>query len=147
MEHTINVPQPEREVNVPLLRKTLEWATAEHHKLRLGLPSQWDQGVWMDRQSCGTVCCLAGKAALEAGWIPMSATEQDDVAARTGRDHNIRHPDGRTGDVEQVADDALGLPEDHSLYGGDNDIYTLWDIAERLTDGKITLPAELAEPV
>ena len=33
-------------------------------------PEQHDQGSWFARSPCGTVACLAGTVALQAGWSP-----------------------------------------------------------------------------
>lgn len=54
------------------------WAAGEKAKQDLDLPSEWDQGIWLGSNSCGTTCCIAGKIALEDGGIPSVYDEDAD---------------------------------------------------------------------
>lgn len=110
------------ELNVPLLRKQLEWADSENAKAKRGEKSEWAQTTW-----CGTSCCIAGHTVLDLGW-----THEGPAGAR------------KEGAVQQsvraVAAGALGLTsfEADLLFDGANDIKTLWTHAERITGGEIT---------
>jgi len=63
--------------DIARLEHLLEWATEEQAKRERGEPSEWNQGVYIvDRTlangtrrvtDCDTVCCIAGKVALEDG--------------------------------------------------------------------------------
>jgi hypothetical protein len=63
---------PNREALIELYR----WAKGEEAKRETGLLSEWDQVEWLgyrldsDGNRCGTVCCLAGKAVIDAGAVP-----------------------------------------------------------------------------
>lgn len=49
------------EVNVPLLRKAVEWAEVEN-----ALPNgMWSQRFWAQQTECGTAYCIAGFVAQE----------------------------------------------------------------------------------
>lgn len=49
------------EVNIPLLRKAVEWAEAEAAKPKS--QSLWHQGAWSETAGCGTAYCIAGYVA------------------------------------------------------------------------------------
>jgi hypothetical protein len=125
-------------INVPLLRKTLEWAT--NH------PDEHEQSVWAQRTWCGTAYCLAGRAVVEAGHDISWAEADLDIFG--GGQHTT---DGR--DIELVAVEELGLPVDPNrapddpnylspLFDEDNTLADLWRIASELTGGEIEVPAE-----
>lgn len=64
-------------INVPGLIELAEWVGVQEARRELGLASEWDQNVWLTRKGelvpvngCGTAACLAGRAALAAGWVP-----------------------------------------------------------------------------
>lgn len=148
------------EVNVPELRKVLEFVTAH--------PDVHDQEVWVDVRdaprdaperferclfgeartprhllrdeyvwSCGTSACLAGWTALLAGWRPAYGDDQ-----LVYRDDRVRH-------AEEVARERLGLSllQADALFDPANSRRRLWRLAARFTDGAIRPPAELdAEP-
>lgn len=115
------------DINVPLLRKTLEHIT-EHRQ-------EWYQGAWAIRTECGTAYCLAGHAVVLSG-------------------HEIRVPEGEyqlgyataSGEyVSEVAMEELGLTEWEAerLFAEHNTLPTLWALAEDFTDGEITTPETL----
>lgn len=76
-------------VNFPAIDDLIDWAASEDQKLRQGLPSEWDQGMWGERiRGCGTVCCIAGRHALnqpslkilvDDEWVPYKTLEDADV--------------------------------------------------------------------
>lgn len=142
-------------INVPLLRKTLEWAYGEHLKAERGEVSEWSQGDWMaptrdvqpwnlDREdvdaavqegtACGTACCIAGKVAYDEGWRP--------VAFQGG---TITGRDGRVDSAFEVGARLLGLNDGQAkdLFNGCNTIGELYWIAGGITDGEIEPPPGL----
>ena len=110
------------EINIPLLRKTLEYAAAHHEEV--------DLTVWANRTACGTVACVAGWAAILAGhdidWdttAPLSGS----VYLTTNGDH-----------IAEIAAQELGLTEEQEnqlFYCASLD--AVWEAAERLTNGEI----------
>jgi len=145
------------EVNVPLLRKTLEWAHGEWQKKRRGEVSEWDQAVWMASTAalhgydakvfeafkagtaCGTTCCIAGKVALDAGWHHGFRSHLGGTVYREGEYRS----------TESVAMELLGLDSDTAfrLFNGVNSIYSLYAVAAEITGGEIQMPPELMEAV
>jgi hypothetical protein len=144
----------ERSVNVPLLRKTLEWAHEEWNKKLRGEISEWAQGTWMTSTTniygtertvealragtaCGTACCIAGKVALDDGW------HQDGMSGLGG---TLRR-DGETDNAFDIGQELLGLNADQAaaLFSGYNTIYSLYRIARDITDGEIQAPPELSD--
>lgn len=143
-------------VNVPLLRKTLEWAYGEWQKVRRDEISEWNQGNWMvstaglydysekvyeafrQGAACGTACCIAGKVALDDGWHPAMTRGLGGFAYR----------DGERADVFDIGRDLLGLTNEQAnwLFAGGNTIYNLYSIANQITDGEIQPPPELIQP-
>jgi hypothetical protein len=132
----------EPEVNIPLLRKAVEWAEAEAQKPVW--ESQWRQGsyIWpakhrhdwylsrlheatVDREQlekhCGTAYCIAGYVGqlLEPGYASESA-------------HRGVH-------VFAFAANALGLTEDQadSLFDGSNTIEDVRQAAEEIAGEKL----------
>jgi hypothetical protein len=118
-------------INIPLLRKTLEYA--ENH------PEEINLRHWATKASCGTTACVAGTAVLLAG-------HQIDYDFRP--EHRFLDGDGgftyRTTDARLIADVAqeeLGLTDD-----GADDLFhcsslaQVWKVAEALTGGEITRP-------
>lgn len=70
-------------VDVDRLDHLLAWATEEDAKKRRGEPSQWDQGIYLERNSsCGTVCCIAGKVVLEDGVLLRWSADCGDYARK-----------------------------------------------------------------
>lgn len=119
-------------INVPLLRKTLEYITAH--------PEEWDQAYWGTRvindNACNTSHCLAGHAVVLNGdqvlWSGDDDTEFANFIA--------------SGQLIQVrAEHLLGLapPEARALFSHNNSLYRLWKIANRLTNGEIEIPEDI----
>lgn len=151
-----NPPKPPG-VDVPALAKTLDWAMEQHRKAQRGEISEWNQGTWISSTAalletwavrqfererragtvCGTACCIAGKAALDAGyrWSQVS----DLLVA----------PDGTASYVESVGREVLGLTERQAttLFSGGNTIHDLYHFAGLITNGQITAPLDLEPEV
>ena len=100
-------------VNIPELRKAVEWVEEQAELARRGLPSEWDQALWVsevDRYNrqrntdgnliipapCGTVCCVAGHVALEHGCY-------------LDADDHFRAANGAEAFAPDVAEKVLGL--------------------------------------
>lgn len=130
---------PKNEINIPLLRKAIEWIEEQD-----ALPRevrQWDQGNWVTPESdrvemgyapgCGTAYCVAG-------WI---AKEIHPELADT----NEALIDGKFVSTQQVAGQALGLPlescgcccEDNNLFYSLNTAADVRRIAEELAGEKL----------
>lgn len=109
-------------VNVPLLRKMVEWVEAEEQRSE---NREWDQTVWFDLRTnqawCGTVACIAGKIALMEGWKPVNVIKGGLVAK--GGEQML---------ASRVAARALGITY--------SDIWQLF--AEDLTAAEIRAAAE-----
>lgn len=111
------------------------WAAGEQAKADLGLPSEWDQGLWLVNRtgSCGTACCIAGKVAIEDGGVPVwnsgspSAGEPSSTVRLPGRGDVL---------VEEYAAEALGLDDDQAdmLFSGDNDLDAILRIVGELIE-------------
>jgi len=68
----------EEEAQEELIR-LYAWAWSQDILRRAGLPSEWDQESWAtDRLSCGTSCCIAGKAFLDGGGKFSFPKDRDD---------------------------------------------------------------------
>lgn len=136
-------------IDVPLLRKELEYITANR--------VQWDQSTWISRGSCGTTACLAGNTVINAGYLPVYArhglrtdlvtTNRDLV--RAGPLHVLlqEFDDDQVESVRDVAQRLLGLDdaEANLLFDGGSNLYELWAIAAELTRGEIEIPASVSE--
>lgn len=119
---------PVTQINVPLLRKTLEYA--EDH------PEEINLFTWASVTSCGTTACIAGTAVLLAGheidW--ESANRHGEIGLLV---------DGRR--IETVAADELGLVSDgrdaFRLFTCES-LSRVWMVAEELTNGEIQRPVK-----
>lgn len=117
--------EPKLEIDVPLLRKTLEHITAH--------PEEHQQGVWGERfldTACGTAFCLAGHAVQFAG-------------------HEIEWDGDAVADcvvggaaIEFVAQRELGLEARQAdvLFNAFNTQQDLWRLASEYTHGAIEVP-------
>jgi hypothetical protein len=136
-------PRPDRfsklaapDVDVARLRKGLEYITAHR--------DEHEQRFWaLRRPGCGTSHCLAGTVVRHEGlafdWEPIT----DPVSQWHGADTARRLIDGR--EIRGVARDLLGLTtfEADALFFAENDLHTLWCVAEHITRGEITVPPEV----
>lgn len=130
-------------LDVPLLRKTLEWATAEWRKQAAGLASEWEQGHFVKKVAgvdCGTACCLAGKIVLDAGYLPVyeMATWADPVFECDVTSW-VRDSEGKQWHCEDAAMKLLRMHRQDAerLFSGNNGVHDIWRIAEDITDGEI----------
>ena len=120
------------QVNVELLRKTLEHITAH--------PEEWDQGIWARRDACGTALCAAGHAVQIAGhklhWVACCDSPDCGALARAITAAGELRP------IPDVAREELGLTKEQGdwLFGGLNSLPDLWEIANYYTDGAIEVP-------
>lgn len=103
------------------------WAAGEQIKQKMGLPSEWDQADWLTRSrqadSCGTVCCLAGRVVLEDGGAPAGDDGQW-ADATEGYATGLAIVNGQTVNVEEYAQHALGLNDSQAarLFSISNDL-------------------------
>lgn len=135
-------------VNVPLLRKVVEWAEAESKKPEID--REWKQDLWITTpaakafslfrdvcgvtvkatqvkqvaEHCGTAYCIAGYIAQSVDARYVSESEVDGV------------------DVSRVAARELGIEEDLAcarggLFYGSNTIHDIRRIAEELAGEKL----------
>lgn len=143
-------------VNVPELRKVLEFLTANRKKHRQGawtLPDvhstedyelinvtytgglTWEEKVVTEESvwKCNTGGCLAGWTAMMLGWRPI-----------VGMDSTV-WKDGKVGHVDDITRKHLGLTDVQAsiLFQGSNSLHDLWAVAEVITDGEITVPSTL----
>lgn len=122
-------------IDVPRLRKELEYVTAHR--------AQWKQGAWIQRTACGTVGCLAGNIVLNAGYRPVFATSKHistkSVVAATAASYAVEQR------VADVAADVLGLDNEQAakLFFPENSLLELWTLASEFTGGEIQVPAEV----
>jgi hypothetical protein len=116
------------DINVPLLRKSLEHITAH--------PEEWDQKVWAKRTDCGTACCLAGTALAIQGYEfewSFGAFSREAFATADGEN------------IGDTAQEELGLTDDEAdaLFSETNSLSRLWALANDYTDGEIKIPENL----
>jgi hypothetical protein len=119
-------------INVPLLRKTLEYITAH--------PEEHDQRNWGVKTACGSSYCLAGHAVVLAGheidW------HSPDLVRMGMRSSCHALTDGRY--ISDAAREELGLDPERAarLFDANNDLGTLWRLASEYTDGEVEVPAD-----
>lgn len=109
-------------LNVPLLRKELEFITAN--------PRSWRQGTWLRRNSdCGTQGCLAGNTVLHAGQAMWSGNE-DGWTTKNGFGWSVN------------AGYLLGLNDAQQslLFSSENSLWDLWNYARMISHGEIQIP-------
>lgn len=125
-------------VNVPLLRKMVEWVE-EQEKLTEG--REWWQGFWatdtsrgtfielVDSKSyCGTAFCVAGKLAYDDGWKPKWLPD--------GEAYEVTR-DGETKEIAGVAAGLLGIAPDTRLFDANNTAAVIRRIAEDITGERL----------
>ncbi len=133
---TDTLPAPAPAVDVPLLRKVLEHLTAH--------PDQHEQRHWWltdTDTACGTAGCIAG-------WTVALA--RPDLDVYDDGDHRPILLPGEPLPVAHVCDTAralLGLPFTvaAALFRGQTTLRDLWQQAEFISGGAITVPAELPD--
>lgn len=131
-------------INTELLQRELDWLLQHPEQHRQGaylrLPHDYDP--WSAANTtewrCGTAACLAGWTALHLGWLPVKSTYNSlvgDVPMKLVGGDELRSP-------HTVARDALGLTDRQALelFAGHNSLLELYQIAARLTDGRVRVP-------
>ena len=114
-------------VNVPLLRKTLEYV--ESH------PEEWDQSTWI----CGSAGCFAWHAAMIDGAEPLTANPEYVRADNDDPPDKVHPADGDAYPVDHIhvaarAARVLGFgPELPALFRASNTLDDLRRIVGRLT--------------
>jgi hypothetical protein len=127
-------------INVPLLRKELEYITAH--------PEEHDQLIWLRNRfegenRCGTAGCLAGNAVLHAGrvegWTDVKYDGRKYVVGPTRY-----FPSG--GSWTDVGAELFGLNTDQAidLFDETNTLRRMWRLANRFTYGEIEIPPEFS---
>lgn len=118
------------QINLKALDDAIEWAAREDAGRHVDGDPRWNQGEWLVVDECGTACCIVGRIALAAGWVP-DVDDQTGLTTKVGR---IRNPEtGKTGYALQIsdriiigdyADDTDSEPYEivTDLYGGNNDL-------------------------
>lgn len=125
------------DVNIPLLRKAVEWAEAEDAR---GDDSQWNQSTWMmwaetlpaaavTELKCGTACCIAG-------WVSVATLRPGEYILPGGE---IFNKSGNLTDCEDRATEQLGLTLDQAsdLFDAENDIFAVRLIAEAIAGERL----------
>lgn len=121
------------EVNVPLLRKVVEWVE-EQNQMPVS-EREWDQGVWVrvkwtqelgQAHACGTAYCLAG-------YVGQMVDE------RFTTEPWVEHEDGSITHVKDVAANALGLTpvQAYWLFRAGNCAATIRTVAEEYAGEKL----------
>jgi len=152
-------------VNVQTLQQGLDHIEAH--------PEEWQQKSWFSpmrppRQSsawvpeahprmltCQTAACLAGTVTKQAGYLPVIKPMDSwawriilpsDLDGRNFAELSSYEIDGLSGEIPVVAAELLGLTaaEADVLFHEDNTRLDLWAIAYVLTEGQITLPADIS---
>lgn len=112
--------------NIPLLRKTLEYAEAH--------PEEIDLGMWAYRGACGTTACIAGVTVTLTGH-----TIDWERPAYPGSTEFPYITDGRR--IEDTAREELGLTGlEVNLLFYQHTLDQVWETAEEITDGEISKP-------
>jgi len=135
-------------IDVALLRKELEWATAEAVAAQVGYSATraggWAQRVYAMRQrgadentACGSAFCIAGRTVVDTGHeIEWQGTRNPGGWYEVA----ITVKGGET--IAEVARVELGLTHHQAsiLFSSSNSIRDLWAIAAQITGGEITPP-------
>lgn len=134
------LPFERPEVNVPLLRKAVEWVEAQD---ALGQDrSEWLQSNWFSRfdvtglqtisnDYCGTKACVAGYISEIEGWKPFFRVGEHATS--------IVFKDSLEGSAYDVAREALGLTlgEADRLFDGSNSAHRVRVVAEEIAGERL----------
>ncbi len=119
--------------NVERLLELRSWVRIEWERKVLGLPSEWNQATWASRRDCGTVCCIAGKAALLEGWRPdfLSRADVSDAFTITFE------RDGSSRFADELAQEILGLTDQEAshLFRSENTVEQIEELIDKIVDG------------
>ncbi len=113
--------------NTELLLELKAWVRSEWEKKQSGLSSEWDQHAWARSTECGTVCCVAGKAALLKGWTPQFISNGYKLTSTFTKD-------GSFADAGEIARDALDISEDDAelLFDFSNTVEDIEELIDEL---------------
>src|SRR3982750_3292224 len=80
--------------NIDELIDLREGARDQDKLQKAGLPSEWSQSDWLlqNQWTCGTACCIAGKAVLDAGAQPIweDSWDRTDLVKFNGKKETVR---------------------------------------------------------
>ncbi len=122
--------------NIAELDALLAWAETENDKQEKGLPSEWDQGTWASRVSylsCGSACCIAGKAVARQGGV-FKFTEGVSYAYMA-----VMPTSPEPQPIEDTARRILGITQSQAdaLFNSNNDIDDVRTCIAQIKDGVI----------
>lgn len=123
------------EPNIAELDALVAWAESEHAKSVAGNPSEWDQGTWATARpevSCGTACCIAGKAVARAGGVFL-------IEPDTSTAYLAEMPGDRKVEIDVEASRLLGLTYEQgsALFWSGNDINSVRRIVDAIKEGDL----------
>jgi hypothetical protein len=102
-------------------------------------PDRHDQSVWLSRDTCGTVACLAGWTCLRNGYVEVVMKDEalETVVVGIYADSD---PEKVVVPASAAARDLLELDDDEGdeLFSGNNSLEDLWRIADELTDYEVS---------
>lgn len=123
-------------INVPLLRKALEWAEAENEKP----DCLWNQRWWVQTNECGTSYCQAGYI----GQLLEDAYRENEYVSFRELEHKEFVDPDLIGDLEgnyhvaYYAEKALGLTHNQAIlyFDATNSLQRLKQLFESFTGEK-----------
>jgi len=151
----------EDDIDIPLLRKVVEWAETEE---KLTKDREWFQGAWVREETfpiaatayqsgdvasqttpwCKTTMCIAGKIALDAGWKPMMSRDprdREDTGVMDGSAFyaDFATKDGASREIRSIAVEELDitLREAFKLFEGGNDAADIRTFAEEIAGERL----------
>lgn len=113
-------------VNIPLLRKAVEWVETQAELSLSDGHCEWDQTLWAGKTSCGTTYCVAGYVAFLEGW---------NLTPTPGIEHiSLCSKDGKSAHIPDIAHKVLGLNrwQRDSLFNSTNGASDVRRIAEEI---------------
>lgn len=113
------------ELNIPLLRKAVEWVEDEAQKP--AVERQWDQSTWIVGYGCGTTYCVAGYVAMlgderygdsrlwvdvdgDGNEIHCSDFAQRELGISNAEAAELFFADNSAADVRRIAEQIAGGP-------------------------------------
>lgn len=117
-------------LNLPLLRKAVDWAEAETAKTE-GF-REWNQVAWMMNAECGTTYCIAGYVVVQSPLFEVTTVKD----GQSGWAELRRTDTGRRVPWSTAAAELLGLTrgEADDLFEADNSIEDVRRIAEEIAE-------------
>jgi hypothetical protein len=85
-------------INLKPLDDAIAWAEREQAGQHVEGEPIWKQTYWLVVNECGTACCIAGRIALDAGYVPT------EIGRIVGHVLAMRHPEtGHQDDPSSIA--------------------------------------------